>query len=215
MPKPPLKYQPRTPNKHRAAPPAPEPAEEKPVKLPAGDEAVDNDEDYVYDMYIRRPLPDRGRLKDPLVDLEDQEAWLRYHGIDSSRQDIGVIVITPEDEILWEDFAESDDDEDRWDSEDGDSNGKASPLTSHSSEMHWANGASITAENNPANDYPDEDLSWDDEEDDAAAIYRKYRHDRSDDEEYDWDMSDDEGGAGTMGNRYGVRSHVEFDEDSW
>ncbi|KAJ0417035.1 hypothetical protein BJY00DRAFT_215130 [Aspergillus carlsbadensis] len=193
MPKPPLKYQPRTPNKHRAAPSAREPAEEEPAKLPAADEAVDNDEDYVYDMYIRRPLPDRGVLTDPLVDLEDQEAWLRYHGIDSSRQDIGVIVITPEDEILWEDFAESDHDEDRWDSEDGDSN----------------------AENNPANDYPDEDLSWDDEEDDAAAIYRKYRHDRSDDEEYDWDMSDDEGGAARVGNRYGVRSHVESGENSW
>jgi hypothetical protein len=130
MPKPPLKYQPRTPNKHRAAPPVPKPAEEKPVKLPAGDEAIDNDEDYVYDMYIRRPLPDRDGLTNPLVDLEDQEAWLRYHGIDSSRQDIGVIVITPEDEILWEDFAESDDDEDRWDSEDGDSNGIA-PFLHH------------------------------------------------------------------------------------
>ncbi|KAL3467434.1 hypothetical protein BJX64DRAFT_248658 [Aspergillus heterothallicus] len=195
MPKPPLKYQPRTPNKHRAAPPVPGPAQEtpiKPVKLPT-EEALDSDEDYVYDMYIRRPLPARGTLTDPLVDLEDQEAWLRYHGIDTSRQDIGVIVITPEDEILWEDFAESDDDEDRWDSEDGDSN----------------------AENNPANDYPDEDLSWDDEEDDAAAIYRKYRHDRSDDEEYDWDMSDDQGGAGSFGNRYGGLSHVESDDDSW
>ncbi|KAL2853426.1 hypothetical protein BJY01DRAFT_64073 [Aspergillus pseudoustus] len=193
MPKPPLKYQPRTPNKHRTAQSAsklPHETPVKPVQLPA-DEAVDSEEDYVYDMYIRRPLPVRGTLTDPLVDLEDQEAWLRYHGIDSNRQDIGVIVITPEDEILWEDFAESDDDEDRWDSEDGDSN----------------------AENNPANDYPDEDLSWDDEEDDAAAIYRKYRHDRSDDEEYDWDASDDEGGS--SGNRYGVRSHVESDEDSW
>lgn len=42
------------------------------------------------------------------------------------------------------------------------------------------------AENNPANDYPDEDLSWDDEDDDPNAIYSKYR-DRaaSDDEEFD------------------------------
>lgn len=70
--------------------------------------------------------------------------------------------------------------------------------------------ATLTAENNPANDYPDEELSWDDEEDDAAAIYRKYRHDRSDDE-IDWD---DSGSEGPGGDRYG-RSHVEPDDDSW
>ncbi|KAL4917487.1 hypothetical protein BDW62DRAFT_201725 [Aspergillus aurantiobrunneus] len=196
MPKPPLKYQPRTPNKHRAAAPS-APAESnknKAVPPPAEtEEGADSDEDYVYDMYIRHPLPDTGLVTDPLVDLNlDQEAWLRHHGIDSTRQDVGVIVITPEDEVYWEDFAEDEDDEDRWDSEDGDSN----------------------AENNPANDYPDEELSWDDEEDDAAAIYRKYRHDRSDDEEFDWDGSGSEAGAGGFGNRYG-RSHVESDEDSW
>jgi hypothetical protein len=73
----------------------------------------------------------------------------------------------------------------------------------------------LIAENNPANDYPDEDLSWDDEEDDAAAIYRKYRHDRSDDEEFDWENSGSEGaGVDRFGNTYG-RSHVESDEDSW
>ena len=42
-----------------------------------------------------------------------------------------------------------------------------------------------TAENNPAYDYPDEEMSWDDEDDDPTAIYSKYR-DRaaSDDEEF-------------------------------
>lgn len=74
-----------------------------------------------------------------------------------------------------------------------------------------ANGIALIAENNPANDYPDEELSWDDEEDDAAAIYRKYRH-GSDDEEFDWDGSGSEGGADGFGHRYG-RSHVESDED--
>ncbi|KAL4885330.1 hypothetical protein BJY04DRAFT_146185 [Aspergillus karnatakaensis] len=193
IPKPTLKYQPRTPNKHRAARSVlPEGSQENAGKTSAVHE--DNDEDYVYDTYIRRPLPSRGLLADPLVDLEvDQEAWLRHHGIDSIRQDIGVIVITSEDEVYWEDFAEEEDDEDRWDSEDGDSN----------------------AENNPANDYPDEELSWDDEEDDPAAIYRKYRHDRSDDEEFDWENSGSEGAGGDkFGNPYG-RSHVESDEDSW
>ncbi|KAL4874139.1 hypothetical protein BDV12DRAFT_2796 [Aspergillus spectabilis] len=196
IPKPPLKYQPRTPNKHRSIRPAPAESNQENGGKPSAvhEEGDDNDEDYVYDTYIRRPLPDRGLLTDPLFNLDvDQEAWLRHHGIDSSRQDIGVIIITPEDEVYWEDFAEDEDDEDRWDSEDGDSN----------------------AENNPANDYPDEDLSWDDEEDDAAAIYRKYRHDRSDDEEFDWENSGSEGAGGDrFGNPYG-RSHVESDEDSW
>ncbi|KAL4938091.1 hypothetical protein BDV06DRAFT_62393 [Aspergillus oleicola] len=195
VPKPPLKYQPRTPNKHRAAAPSTSTqlGQQKSVEHPAKDEDdSDSDEDYVYDTYIRHPLPDKGLLTDPLVDLAgDQEAWLRHHGIDSSRQDVGVIVITPEDEVYWEDFAEDTDDEDRWDSEDGDSN----------------------AENNPANDYPDEELSWDDEEDDEAAAYRKYRHDRSDDEEFDWDESGSEAvSADIYGNHYG-RSHVEPDED--
>ncbi|KAL4786764.1 hypothetical protein BJX76DRAFT_320188 [Aspergillus varians] len=196
MSKPPLKYQPRTPNKHRAAVPsvpAVAPAEsyqEKAVKPPAENEGGDSDEDYVYDTYIRRPLPDKGLVTDPLVDLgSDQEAWFRHHGIDGTRQDVGLIVITPEDEIFWEGFAEDEDDEDRWDSEDGDSN----------------------AENNPANDYPDEELSWDDEEDDAAAIYRKYRLGQSDDEEFDWDGSDSE--VAGADNRYG-RLHVESDEES-
>ncbi|RDW74694.1 Iwr1 domain-containing protein [Aspergillus mulundensis] len=175
-PKPPLKYQPRTPNKHRP----------HPNWVPKHEDGSESEDDYVYDTYIRHPLPDKG-LIDPLVDIDsDHEAWLRHHGIDSSRQDVGVIVITPEDEVYWEDFAEEDDDEDRWDSEDGDSN----------------------AENNPANDYPDEELSWDDEEDDAAAIYRKYRH-GSDDEEFDFDSGSDAYlDCGTYG-----RSHLESDEE--
>ncbi|KAL3471677.1 hypothetical protein BJX99DRAFT_19846 [Aspergillus californicus] len=189
MPKPPLRHQPRTPNKHRTTAPTSTGSNQE---TPATDEGGDSDEDYVYDMYIRHPLPDKGPLADPLVDLDvDQAAWLRHHGIDAARQDFGVIVITPEDEIYWEDFVEEDDDEDRWDSEDGDSN----------------------AENNPANDYPDEELSWDDEEGDAAAAYGKYRHDRSDDEA-GWDSDSDGVNSGRPGNQYG-RSHVESDEDDW
>ncbi|RMJ22926.1 hypothetical protein PHISP_06211 [Aspergillus sp. HF37] len=175
-PKPPLKYQPRVPNKAR-----PTAAPERSVhtddtmqvdtvdatpQAPHGPEH-DNDSDgeYVYDTYIRRPLAPGGQLSNPLTDLEkDQDTWFRQRGIDTTRPDIGVIVIPAEDEQYWENFAEDDEDEDRWDSEDADSN----------------------AENNPANDYPDEELSWDDEDDDPTAIYSRYR-DRaaSDDEEFD------------------------------
>lgn len=134
MPKPPLRYQPRTPNKHRAGAsdaqvmqgPV-EKLEEATNTLPGGAEEEESDGEYVYDTYIRKPLPDTGLLTDPLVGLDtDQEAWLRQHGIDANRQDIGVIVITQEDEEYWENFVEDEEDEDRWDSEDADSNGKQS-----------------------------------------------------------------------------------------
>jgi hypothetical protein len=51
-----------------------------------------------------------------------------------------------------------------------------------------------TAEDNPANDYPDEELSSADENDDPTAVYHRYRHAGSDDEEFDvnyYDENDD------------------------
>ncbi|KAE8144326.1 hypothetical protein BDV25DRAFT_167098 [Aspergillus avenaceus] len=186
MPKPPMKYLPRTPNKLRTAGGAQgaEGLEEFPTTASslrhtvptAADPDDDSDGEYVYDTYIRRPLSDGGQLTNPLADVQlDQDEWFRQKGIDTSRQDIGVIVITPEDEEYWEHFAEEDDDEDQWDSEDGDSN----------------------AENNPANDYPDEELSWDDEDDDTAAVYHSERLGY---------------GAG-YGHRQ--RAHVDSDDESW
>lgn len=119
--KPPLKYQPRTPNKPRLEKPA-QPQPHPPTEHEGGEDD-DDDGDYVYDVYIRRPLPEKA-LSNPLVDLEtDQDGFFRHNGIDSTRQDIGVIVITQEDEGYWENFVEDDDDEEHWDSEDADSNG--------------------------------------------------------------------------------------------
>ncbi|KAH8434805.1 uncharacterized protein LDX57_012438 [Aspergillus melleus] len=210
MPKPPLRYLPRTPNKLRAGKSAELPqGGEEPVKAPvaATAEEVEHEEDsdgeYVYDTYIRKPLPEGGigdgdirdkggdLLTNPLADWQqNQDAWFRQKGIDTTRADVGVIIITQEDEEYWEHFVEEDDDEDRWDSEDGDSN----------------------AENNPANEYPDEDLSWDDEDDDPMAIYHKYRHHAvSDDEEFDMNDSASERAFGYSGHR----SHVESDDESW
>ncbi|KAA8649964.1 hypothetical protein EYZ11_001007 [Aspergillus tanneri] len=222
MPKAPLKYPPRTPNKLRArpaespqgcevlvkaaviatpttnttAPAAAAATATTPQAAPDVEHEDDSDGEYVYDTYIRKPLPEieeggGGLLTNPLVDLQlDQEAWLRQNGIDTTRADIGVIVITQEDEEYWESFVEEEDDEERWDSEDGDSN----------------------AENNPANEYPDEELSWDDEDDDRLAIYHKYRrHAVSDDEEFDSDESANERWFGPSGRR----SHVESDDESW
>ena len=131
----PLKYQPRTPNKPRNAT-KPEKAEK------AEGEDTDSEDDYVYDVYVRRPLTQaqaqaesQSRLqppsqpqfqsrslptnfKNPLAELENQNALLSAN--------VGVIVITQEDEIYWENFIEDEDDEE-WDSEDADSNGM-SPL---------------------------------------------------------------------------------------
>ena len=196
LPKPPLKYQPRTPNKPRLEKPA-QPQPQPPAEHGGGDED-DDDGDYVYDVYIRRPLPETG-LSNPLVDLEtDQDGFFRHNGIDSTRQDIGVIVITQEDEGYWENFVEDDDEEELWDSEDADSNGMPFP-TFYGIYTKLTN----LAENNPANEYPDEDLSWDDEDDDPSAAYGKYRHHASDDEEFDFDDSASEG-MGRSAARFGA-----------
>lgn len=124
LPKPPLKYQPRTPDKPRPAnpPSTTQPAPEQ----EAEDENDDSDSNYVYDVYIRKPLPqpEPTPLSNPLTDLaSNQDAWFRQNGIDTTRQDIGVIVITQEDEGYWENLVEEDEDEERWDDEDADSNG--------------------------------------------------------------------------------------------
>ncbi|PYH47772.1 Iwr1 domain-containing protein [Aspergillus saccharolyticus JOP 1030-1] len=201
MPKPPLKYQPRTPNQHRPTQKITDGDSVQDANLATAvaepllaeqDDDEESDGEYVYDTYIRKPLPVSGLLTDPLANVElDHQAWFKQHGIDMTRQDIGLIVITEEDEEYWENFAEDEEDDERWDSEDADSN----------------------AENNPANDYPDEELSWDDEDEDPTAIYSKYRvHARSDDEEFDFD---DSGSEGRRRYDYSFRSHVESDEESW
>ncbi|KAJ5670125.1 uncharacterized protein N7477_005488 [Penicillium maclennaniae] len=148
----PLKFQPRLPKQPRVVQPPPESKIED-----ASAQAEDNEDDYVYD--------------------SDQQ----MKQIEAANRGIGVIVITAEDEDVWEHFIE--DDDEAWDSEDADSN----------------------AENNPANDYPDEELSSEDENDDPTAIYGKYRRQAvSDDEEFDLDYSDNEGGA-QFGSGYGYQ----------
>ncbi|KAJ6015197.1 hypothetical protein N7540_009788, partial [Penicillium herquei] len=167
----PLKYQPRPPKQPRAT------QSQQPVAAAPAQDAMnvaeDDDNDYVYDVYIRRPLGESDMLSNPLAEAESDQ----LKRMQASTSGIGVIVITAEDEEYWEHFVE--DDEEEWDSEDADSN----------------------AENNPANDYPEEELSASDEEDDPTAIYRKYRYRAaSDDEEFDFDASGSE-----SGNPYGSK----------
>ncbi|KAJ6113819.1 hypothetical protein N7523_007136 [Penicillium sp. IBT 18751x] len=169
----PLKFQPRLPKQPRVIQP---PTESQIEDAPA--QAEDNEDDYVYDVYIRRPIAESDMLTNPLAELQSDQQMKQ---IEAANRGIGVIVITAEDEDVWEHFIE--DDEEAWDSEDADSN----------------------AENNPANDYPDEELSSEDENDDPTAIYGKYRRQAvSDDEEFDLDYSDNEGGA-QFGSGYGYQ----------
>ncbi|KAJ5779207.1 Transcription factor Iwr1 [Penicillium paradoxum] len=159
-PKTPLKHQPREPKEPRVAPTPPQ-------SLVKNEQAVEEDDegDYVYDVYIRRPLSEAEMLKNPLAEYESEQ---QQKEMAKSLPGVGVIVITAEDEEYWEHFVE--DDEEEWDSEDADSN----------------------AENNPANDYPDEEMS-------------------SDDDGFDYDDSaSEDGGTGYM-SRY--RGHVDSDED--
>ncbi|KAH8696085.1 hypothetical protein BGW36DRAFT_397721 [Talaromyces proteolyticus] len=168
----PLKYKPRHHPSPRKAP----------------DEEMDGE--YVYDTYIRvpvRPPTDMDGLTDPLTDAMPSTP----HGIDPTRKDVGVVVITEEDEKLWEDFLENEDEEgENWDGEDVDSN----------------------AEDNPANDYPDEDLSSADEQNDPSAIYRRYRYGGSDDEEFDVNRYDEDEQASDEEHDYGYGTGVMDDE---
>ncbi|KAK5102600.1 hypothetical protein LTR70_000458 [Exophiala xenobiotica] len=74
---------------------------------------------------------------------------------------LGYLVIDEEEEDLWDQYLrEDEDDDDEWDEEDEDSN----------------------AEDNPRNEYPDEEVSSDDEY--GMNVY-KYRRNHSEDEQFD------------------------------
>lgn len=91
------------------------------------------------------------------------------------------------------------------------------PLSSLELSSHKVtNILKTTAEDNPANEYPDEELSSSDEYGDSSAAYRKYRNRaNSDDEGYDIDDYDSEG---ELVARFGQRFHHGLDsenEDDW
>ncbi|KIX06512.1 uncharacterized protein Z518_04488 [Rhinocladiella mackenziei CBS 650.93] len=102
----------------------------------------------------------------------DDETQNPPHGA-NPRTNIGLLIIEEEDEGLWQKYVDSEDDTD-WDEEDS------------------------NAEDNPSNDYPEEEISSDDEY--GYNVY-KYRHHGSDDEAYDDgddDDDDDDGGRNSQ-----------------
>jgi len=116
------------------------------------DEASDDDE-YVYDVYVR----DEAASKAISADLTD-----------AASQSIGFLVITEEDEALWETYLE--DEDGKFDTDDEDEN----------------------AEDYYGADYPEDEVASDDEYDKGAY---GYRHGGSDDEQWDSDtgaFSDEE-----------------------
>lgn len=117
----PLKYQPRPPKQPRAVPKQGSTTSTETQSQDAAQVAADydNDNDYVYDVYIRRPLAEMDMLTNPLAQAESDQ-YLKT--LEAPNSGIGVIVITAEDEEYWEHFVE--DDEEEWDSEDADSNGE-------------------------------------------------------------------------------------------
>ena len=71
----------------------------------------------------------------------------------------------------------------------------------------------LTAENNPANDYPDEELSWDDsDDDDGSNPFARYRQ-AGFDEDFDFD---DSGSEGNFGPGLKRATYGEYDsEEEW
>src|SRR5581483_6741980 len=87
------------------------------------DTADDSEGEYVYETYVRRPIHEI--LVNPISDYDvDNDTLYRELGIDTSRKDIGLVVITEEDEELWASLVEVDIDEDKWNTDDEDSNGE-------------------------------------------------------------------------------------------
>jgi hypothetical protein len=134
-PKGPLKYKPRNPGTRKTVPTeTPRVVEAQPDKIEQHAEAeVDSDGDYVYDTYIRVPIhtvassvsaatPQSGPTgyKDPLSEANTPGGI----SIDPTRTDIGVVVITSDDEDIWDQYLEEDQDSEvDWDGDDVDSNG--------------------------------------------------------------------------------------------
>lgn len=137
------KYRPRfsnTPSARKAAVvanPLAEPSSIQPVRSDTAKEQEetagreidgDSDGEYVYDTYVRLPLRPAAHDGANIVDTAKTTLPTTHDHIDPSRKDIGVVVISKDDEEIWEEFAEDDaDDVDPWDADDVDSNGIKPP----------------------------------------------------------------------------------------
>lgn len=145
--------------------------------------------------HLNPPACRTPEIADTNMDVDDvyvYETYLRVHrselspDYDGKTNSIGMLVIEEQDEELWQTFAEDEEDSE-WDEEDGDSNG----MSMASLEVRLL---TFAAEDNPRNDYPEDEVSSEDEHGHSAY---KYHHGASDEEEYDLEdeplSSDNEG----------------------
>ena len=146
------------------------------VADPAGDQ--DNDEDWVTDTYFRHPNSEIESADGGTTSLgsKDQTA-------------IGLLVITDEDEEIWESYAQHEDSDSDVDTDEDDENGMLS-FTIQRLLLTF-----FVAEDWHGNDYPDEEVESDDE---YGKYAYHYRHAASDEEQFDgdaasWSDEDDEG----------------------
>ena len=118
---------------------------------------MDSESDYVYDTYVLAPTSETG-------------ASAQVHTLDSFAN-VGYLVISEQDESLWETYLEDEPSDKDWDTDEEDEN----------------------AEDHYGADYPEDEVASDDEYDRNVYGYRA--HGASDDEEWDEDTgaySDDE-----------------------
>lgn len=129
VPPPPLKYSPRPKPRGAGRVESPPSTAESGPAAEDKHESDSDDGDYVYDTYIRVPVrpgtgaPIATAITNSEADVTFASAGFPY-GIDPTRRDVGVVVITAEDEELWDTFLEDEEgDNENWDGEDVDSNG--------------------------------------------------------------------------------------------
>ena len=159
-------------------------------------ESGEDEDDYVYDTYIRQ----RAHAGSATAGMESLRLGSGEYG--DSRK-IGIIVITQEDEKLWETYGIDEGKDEDWDSEDEDENGEmATPLCQFGGEGLCF---CIAAEDYHANDYPDDELDSDDEF--GRGAYR-HRRNASDAEEFDEETgnwSDEEAHPWNQRNPWALR----------
>ena len=136
----------------------------------------DTEEDFVYDAYVRY---DRHPL---LKTTGEPESPMNTFSHELGSSSVGILNIsTQEDQELWDQFADDQQSDKDWNSEEEDENGiMATPRS-----MRWETQLTCAAEDFYRNDYPEEEIDSEDETGRGSYDHRKVA---SDDEEYDEDV---------------------------
>ena len=188
-PKPQIKTKPKlTPSRSRALHeqhvPA-SPSRVAPSKDADDDTVMDDDSEYVYDTYVLAPAPTSLNPNDPV----DVRKTL------SIPSNVGYLVITEDDEQLWETYIHDLEGSDSEPTDEDDENGTYIPSLTSQDFMYIRESHELTffpAEDYYGADYPSDELATDDEFDRGGAAYGYRARRGSNDEQYDLDNDDDE-----------------------